>query len=160
VRAAIAAVDPALAVARVTTMREVVRDLSAPQRFSAAVLTAFAAGALLLAGIGLFGVLAFGVAQRRREIGVRVALGAGRGEVLGMIIRQGMVLVAIGLAIGLAGSLAAMRVMGSLLYETGVYDPLTFAVVPALLAAVSLAACYVPARRAAVVDPMVTLRSE
>jgi predicted permease len=160
VRAAIAAVDPALAIANVTTMREVVRDLSAPQRFSATVLTAFAAGALLLAGIGLFGVLAFGVAQRTREIGVRVALGAARSEVVGLIVKQGMLLVVIGLVIGLLGSLAATRVMRSLLYETDVYDPLTFAIVPALLAVVSLAACYVPARRAAIVDPMVTLRSE
>ena len=160
VRAAIAAVDPALAISNVRTMREVVRELSAPQRFSATVLTAFAAGALLLAGIGLFGVLAFGVAQRTREIGVRVALGAARTEVLGMVVKQGMLLVAIGLLIGLAGSLAATRVLRSLLYETDVYDPATFAIVPVLLALVSLAACYVPARRAAVVDPMVTLRSE
>ena len=160
VRAAIAAVDPALAIANVTTMREVVRDLSAPQRFSAMVLTAFAAGALLLAGIGLFGVLAFGVAQRTREIGVRVALGAARSEVVGLIVKQGMLLVAIGLVIGLAGSLAATRVMASLLYETDVYDPTTFAMVATLMAVVSLTACYVPARRAAVVDPMVTLRSE
>jgi ABC-type antimicrobial peptide transport system permease subunit len=160
VRAAIAAVDPALAIANVTTMRQVVRDLSAPQRFSATVLTAFAAGALLLAGIGLFGVLAFGVAQRTREIGVRVALGAARSEVVGLILKQGMLLVAVGLVIGLAGSLAATRVMRSLLYDTDVYDPMTFAVVPVLLAVVSLVACYVPARRAAIVDPMVTLRSE
>jgi putative ABC transport system permease protein len=153
-------VDPALAIANVTTMREVIRDLSAPQRFSATVLTAFAAGALLLAGIGLFGVLAFGVAQRTREIGVRVALGAARSEVVGLIVKRGMLLVVIGLVIGLLGSLAATRVMRSLLYETDVYDPLTFAIVPALLAVVSLAACYVPARRAAIVDPMVTLRSE
>jgi predicted permease len=159
-RAAIAALDPALAVTRVTTMREVVQEMSAPQRFSAAVLTAFAGGALLLAGIGLFGVLAFGVAQRTREIGVRVALGAARAAVLGMIVKQGMVLVGIGLVIGFAGSLAATRVLQSLLYETDVYDPLTFAIVPVLLALVSLVACYVPARRAAVVDPMVTLRSE
>ena len=160
VRAAIAAVDPELAISNVTTMREVVREMSAPQRFSAAVLTAFAGGALLLAGIGLFGVLAFGVAQRTREIGVRVALGAARSEVVGLIVKQGMLLVATGLVIGLAGSLAATRVMRSLLYETDVYDPITFAIVPVLLAVVSLAACYVPARRAAIVDPMVTLRSE
>ena len=160
VRAAIAAVDPALAVARVTTMREVIRDMSAPQRFSAAVLTGFAAGALLLAAIGLYGVLAFGVAQRTREIGVRLALGAARSEVLGLIVKQGMVLVAIGLVIGLAGSLAAAQLLRTLLYETEVYDPMTFAIVPVLLAIVSLAACYLPARRAAVVDPMVTLRTE
>jgi predicted permease len=160
VRGVINELDPALAVTDITTMSEVVRDLSAPQRFSAAVLTGFAAGALLLAAIGLFGVLAFGVAQRTREIGVRLALGAARAEVVGLIVKQGMVLVAMGLVIGLAGSLAAMRVLQSLLYETNVYDPLTFAMVPGLLAVVSLAACYLPARRAAVVDPMVTLRSE
>ena len=160
VRAAIAAVDPELAIANVTTMREVVGELSAPQRFSAAALTAFAGGALLLAAIGLYGVLAFGVAQRTREIGVRVALGAARAEVLGLILKRGMLLAGLGLVIGLAGALAATRVLQSLLYETEIYDPLTFAIVPLLLAAVSLAACYVPARRAAVVDPMVTLRSE
>ena len=160
VRAAIAAVDPALAVAKVTTMREVVRELSAPQRFSAAVLTGFAAGALMLAAIGLYGVLAFIVAQRTREIGVRLALGAARSEVLGLILRQGMLLVGVGLVIGLAGSLAAARVLRTLLFETNVYDPVTFAIVPVLLAVVALVACYVPARRASVVDPMVTLRAE
>jgi putative ABC transport system permease protein len=160
VRAAIAALDPALAVAKVTTMGEVVRELSAPQRFSAAVLTAFAGGALLLASIGLYGVLAFTVAQRTREIGVRLALGAPRGNVLSLILKQGMLLVAAGLAIGLAGSIGAARLLRSLLYETAIYDPLTFVVVPLLLAAVSLAACYLPARRAAVLDPLETLRSE
>jgi ABC-type antimicrobial peptide transport system permease subunit len=160
VRAAIAALDPALAVAKVTTMREVVGELSAPQRFSAAVLTAFAAGALLLASIGLYGVLAFTVAQRTREIGVRLALGAPRANVLSLILKQGMLLVTIGLAIGLAGSIGATRLLRSLLYETDIYDPLTFVVVPVLLATVSLAACYLPARRAAVLDPLVTLRSE
>ena len=124
-------------------------------------LTAFAAGALLLAGIGLYGVLAFGVAQRTREIGVRLALGAGR-DGSARPDRQ-------------AGHDARRRsdsrsgwpdrwprrgVLRSLLFETDVYDPITFAIVPVLLALVSLPACYVPARRAAVVDPMVTLRSE
>jgi predicted permease len=160
VRAAIAAIDPALAVAKVTTMREVVRELSAPQRFSATVLTGFAAGALLLAAIGLYGVLAFVVAQRTREIGVRLALGANRFEVLTLVLKQGMAFVAIGLAIGGAGSVAAARVLRTLLFETEVYDPVTFAIVPVLLALVSAAACYLPARRAAVVDPMVTLRAE
>jgi putative ABC transport system permease protein len=160
VRATIAAVDPALAIAKVTTMREVVGELLAPQRFSATVLTAFAVGALLLAAIGLYGVLAFGVAQRRREIGVRLALGAARGDVLGLILKQGMRLVAVGLAIGLAGALAAARLLRALLYQTDVYDPLTFALVPIVLAIVSVAACYVPARRAAIVDPLVTLRAE
>jgi putative ABC transport system permease protein len=160
VRAAIGALDPALAVAKVTTMGEVVRELSAPQRFSATVLTGFAGGALLLAAVGLYGVLAFVVAQRTREIGVRVALGAARAQVLGLILKQGMVLVGVGLLMGLAGSLAAARVLRTLLFETDVYDPATFAIVPVLLAVVAFAACYLPARRAAVLDPLVTLRSE
>jgi len=160
IRAIVASIDPALALAKVTTMREVVREMSAPQRFSATVLGGFAAGALLLAAIGLYGVLAFAVAQRTREIGVRVALGAARSEVLGLILKQGMVLVGAGLVIGLAGSLAAVRVLRTLLFETEVYDAATFAIVPVLLGAVALVACYVPARRAAVVDPVVTLRAE
>jgi putative ABC transport system permease protein len=160
VRAAISALDPALAVAKVTTMRDVMRELSAPQRFSAAMLTAFAAGALLLAGIGLYGVLAFAVAQRTREIGVRLALGAPRANVLSLILKQGMTLVVIGLGIGLAGAIGLTRLLRSLLYDTDVYDPVTFTLVPIVLAMVSLAACYLPARRAAILDPLVTLRSE
>jgi putative ABC transport system permease protein len=160
VRGAIAAIDPALAVAQVTTMGEVVGEASAPQRFSAAALTAFAGGALLLAAIGLYGVLAFMVAQRAREIGVRLALGAPRGQVLALVVRRGMLLVAVGLLLGLASALGAARLLQSLLYETEAYDPLTFAAVPLLLAVVALAACYLPARRAAAVDPMVTLRAE
>jgi ABC-type antimicrobial peptide transport system permease subunit len=105
-------------------------------------------------------VLAFSVAQRRREIGVRLALGAGRGEVLALIVKQGMLLAGAGLAIGFVGSIAASRLLQSLLYETEVHDPITFAIVPVLLAIVSLAACYLPGRRATMVDPMVTLRSE
>jgi putative ABC transport system permease protein len=160
VRSAVAAIDPALAVSKVETMAEVMSNVSAPQRFSAMLLTAFAAGALLLAGIGLYGVLAFGVSQRTREIGVRLALGAGRREVLGLVVRQGMLLVGIGLLLGGAGAIAATRVMKALLFETNVYDPWTFAIVPILLALVSLAACYMPARRAGRVDPMVALRTE
>jgi ABC-type antimicrobial peptide transport system permease subunit len=160
VRTAIASIDPALAVTKVTTMREVVRELSAPQRFSATVMTGFAGGALLLAGIGLYGVLAFVVAQRTRELGVRLALGATRSEVLGLIMKRGMRLVGVGLVIGLAGSVAAARVLRALLFETDIYDPATFTVVPLVLAAVSVVACYIPARRAAGVDPMATLRAE
>jgi predicted permease len=159
-RAAIAALDPALAVTDVTTLEQVVSDASAPKRFSALVLTAFAAGALLLAGIGLYGVLAFGVAQRRREIGVRLALGAEVSEVMQLILRQGMRLTAIGLVLGAIGSAAAARLLRSQLYDTAVYDVWTFAAVPVVLALVALLACYLPARRAAGVDPMVALRVE
>ena len=117
-RGAIAAIDPALAVADVTTMSQVMADAAAPQRFSTVVLSAFAGGALLLAAIGLYGTLAFGVTQRTREIGVRVALGAPPGQVLALVVRRGMLLVGCGLLIGLAGALAAARLLDSLLFET------------------------------------------
>jgi predicted permease len=157
-RAAVAAVDPALAIARVETLQQVIDDASAPQRFSATVLATFAGGALLLAAIGLYGVLAFGVSQRTREIGVRLALGAPRREVLSLIVREGMLLTGVGLAIGAAGALAAVRLLRALLYETEVYDPWTFIGVPVLLATVALAACFLPAHRASRVDPMLALR--
>jgi predicted permease len=160
VRRVLAGVDPALAVAKVTTMADVVSEASAPQRLSAAALTGFAVGALLLAAIGLYGVLAFVVAQRTREIGVRLALGAERSQVLALVLRRGMRLVVLGLLLGLPSALVTARLLASLLYETRAFDPLTFATVPALLAAVSLFACYLPARRAAAVDPAVTLRAE
>jgi putative ABC transport system permease protein len=159
-RQVIRSVDPALAVSDVITMEQVLGEASAPQRFSATVLAGFAAGALLLASIGLYGVLAFSVGQRTREIGVRLALGADRGEVIGLVLRQGMTLVGIGLVLGAAGAAAAGRLMTSLLYQTGTYDRITYATVPALLAIVSLIACYLPARRAASVAPIVALRAE
>ncbi len=159
-RAAVASLDPALAVSDVTTMTRVVDDASAPQRFSAIVLTTFAAGALLLAGIGLYGVLAFGVAQRTREIGVRLALGARRSEVIGLVVRQGMTLAAIGLVLGGVAGLAATRLMRSLLFDTNARDPWTFASVPVVIATVAFLACYLPARRASRVDPMAALRTE
>ena len=160
VRAVIAGVDPSLAVATVTTMAEVVGEASAPQRFTTATLTGFAAGALMLAAIGLYGVLTFVVSDRTREMGVRLALGARRAQVLGLVVKRGMLLVGIGLAAGLVVALGAARLLRSLLYETEVYDPATFGAVSIVLALVSFAACYLPARRAATVDPMVTLRSE
>jgi putative ABC transport system permease protein len=160
VRRVIAGIDPALAATRVTTMAAVVDEASAPQRLSVAALAGFAAGALLLAAIGLYGVLAFLVARQTREIGVRMALGAERGQVLALVVGRGMRLVTIGLVLGLASALGAARLLRSLLYETESWDPLTFVTVPLLLAVVSLCACYLPARRAATVDPVVTLRAE
>ncbi len=159
-RAAIATLDPALAVAEVTTMAQVMADASAPQRFSTVLLGAFASGALLLAAIGLYGMLAFGVAQRTREIGVRLALGATRQEVLGLVVRQGMTLTLAGLALGTAGATGASRLLRGLLYQTAPFDVLTFASVPGVLATVALIACYLPARRAAGIEPMAALRVE
>jgi putative ABC transport system permease protein len=160
IRQAIAATDPALAVSDVETIRQAIDDASAPQRFSAMVLAGFAAGALLLAAIGLYGVLAFSVSQRTREIGVRLALGADRAGVIRLVVRQGMTLVASGLVLGAAGAIAAGRVMTSLLYETEWYDAATFASVLLLLIVVSLIACFLPARRAASTQPIAALRAE
>lgn len=159
-RSAIAALDPALAVAEVTTIAQVMADASAPQRFSTVLLAAFAAGALLLAAIGLYGMLAFGVTRRTREIGVRLALGATRREVLALVVRQGMALTLAGLGLGIAGALAATRLMRGLLYEIQPVDPVTFVAVPGILTVVALLACYLPARRAASVEPMAALRAE
>jgi putative ABC transport system permease protein len=132
----------------------------AQRRFSMALLGIFSAVALILAALGIYGVLAYSVAQRTREIGVRMALGARTGAVASMVVRDALGVVAIGLAIGIAGALALTRVLASLLYDISPTDPLTFAGVACVLGAVALAASYLPARRAARVDPIVALRNE
>lgn len=116
--------------------------------------------ALLLGAVGLYGVIAYSVSQRTRELGARMALGAQRGDVMSLVLGEGMSVILIGLAIGLAGSVALTRILSSFLVGVTATDPLTFAGVAVLLALVVLAACYTPARRAVRVDPMVALRCE
>jgi predicted permease len=141
-------------------LREAISFVMLPAKFAAAVFGLFGVLALGLASVGLYGVMSYAVAQRTREIGIRIALGAQRGHVLRLAVRRGLVLTLIGLGIGLALSLASTRVLSALLYEIGTTDPVTFFVVPILLTAVALLACYIPARRAAKVDPMTALRYE
>ncbi|UCD74300.1 MAG: ABC transporter permease [Phycisphaerales bacterium] len=131
-----------------------------PARLSAALCSLFGGLALLLAVIGLYGVMSYMVSQRTHEIGVRMAIGAGRGEVIRLVLRQGLTLTLIGIVLGLAVALGCTRVLSTLLYGVSPYDPLTFAAIAFLLLAVALLACYIPARRAARVDPMIALRYE
>jgi predicted permease len=160
VREQLRALDPNLPVADVRTLEEQF-DLSLlPARVAAWTLGGFGLLALALAAIGIYGVVSYTVAQRTREIGVRMALGAGRSDVLRLVLGEGLSVVGVGLALGLALSFAVTRVLGGFLYGVTASDPLTFAGVPALLAAIALAAGYLPARRAAGVDPMVALRHE
>jgi putative ABC transport system permease protein len=159
-RQALAAVDPNLALSRITTMEQRVASTLARPRVNALLLAAFAATALVLAALGIYGVIAYSVVQRTRELGIRVALGARAEDVLGMVMRQGLTPVLIGLAIGLAAAATGSRVLRSLLYGVAPTDLGTYAAVALFLAAVAAAASYVPARRAARSDPMTALREE
>lgn len=160
IRQKIHELDSELALANVRTMDEWVSNSAAQPRLNARLLTIFSAMALLIAAIGIYAVLAYSVTQRTREIGLRLALGAERGRVLRLVVGEGMKLGLIGIACGLLVSLAVGRVMSSLVYGVPIHDPATFATVAAALATVALAACFIPARRAAKVDPMVALRYE
>jgi predicted permease len=142
------------------TMPEVINDSTATRRFSAILLGAFAIVALLLSGVGIYGVISYLIGQRTHEIGIRMALGAQQSKVLRQVLGEGLKLAITGAAIGLAAAFGLTRLMASLLYGVSPTDPLTFGAVAALLVTVALAACYVPARRAAAVDPMVALRHE
>jgi putative ABC transport system permease protein len=145
---------------RAQTMTQSIAETLARRKFSTLLLAIFGGAALLLALIGVYGVTAYSVSQRTHEIGIRKALGAQAGDVLFMVVRQGLLLTLAGVVIGLAGAFALTRWMESLLFGVHPADPLTFAVVPVLVAGVAILAAYLPARRAAKVDPMIALRYE
>jgi ABC-type antimicrobial peptide transport system permease subunit len=159
-RAAVRELDRDLPAATVQTMDEIIARSVAERRFLVVLLGAFAAVALALASIGIYGVVSNSVAQRTHEIGVRMALGATRGDVLRLVVSQGMRPALCGLALGLLAALALTRAMRGLLFGVGARDPVTFTAAALLLAAVAVAACYLPARRATKVDPMAALRYE
>ncbi|HEY4425672.1 MAG TPA: FtsX-like permease family protein, partial [Pyrinomonadaceae bacterium] len=160
VREQIRALNANLPIADVQTLREQLELTLLPSRIAAWTLGSFGALALVLAGIGIYGVVSYGAAQRTREIGVRMALGAKEKDVLRLVLGDGLIVIGAGLAIGLLLAAAATRVIASFLYGVGATDPLTFIAVPLLLGGVALLASYIPARRAVKVDPLVALRYE
>ncbi|MFI5235728.1 MAG: ABC transporter permease [Gemmatimonadales bacterium] len=160
VRAAVKGVDADLPLAGVKTMDELIEQSTGSRRFAMILLGGFALLALVLASIGLYGVMSYTVTQRTRELGVRLALGANAGDVLGLVLGQGVRLALAGVGIGLVAAFGVTRVMQSLLFNLSPTDPLTFVAIPLILVSVALLASYLPARRATQVDPMVALRAE
>jgi putative ABC transport system permease protein len=151
------ALDKDQPIYNVRTMDDVVSNSLGTRRVSMQLFAVFACAALLLAALGIYGVMAYSVTQRTQEIGIRMALGAQRSDVLALVIRQGMTLTVTGVMVGLAGAFALTRLMANLLFGVAATDPLTFVVIPLLLLFVALVACYLPARRAARLDPTIAL---
>ena len=160
IKARIAELDPSQPVTRVRTLEQVVERASGPQRLLAELLSAFAAAALLLAALGIYGVVAYTVGRREREIGVRMALGARAFDVLSMVLREGLRLSLIGVACGLAAALELARLLASFLYGVSATDPLTYALVAVALSLTAALASLLPALRATRVDPAISLRAE
>jgi predicted permease len=159
-RDVVRSLDPQLPVYEARPLEDIVRESIAERRFYALLLATFAALALVLAAVGIYGVIAYAVQQRRRELGIRIALGASREKVIGMVIRQALTLTLIGVAAGLMTAVALMRVLQGQLFSVTTTDPLTFVMVAMILVGVALLACLVPARRALAVDPASAMRAE
>jgi putative ABC transport system permease protein len=159
-RGAVSAVDPDVPVYAVRTLEDLVSERNAQRRLAVVLLSIFAAIALALAAIGIYGVMSYAVAQRTQEIGIRLALGAHRRDILSMVLRHGLGLALAGVAVGLLTAFGLARLVASLLFRVSATDPPTFSLVPLLLIAVAMLACYLPARRATRVDPLVSLRYE
>jgi putative ABC transport system permease protein len=160
VRSVLRNVDQNQPAQSISTMEDIVAGTTTEPRFQTRLLAVFAMLALTLAAIGVYGVLAYSVSERTHEIGIRMALGAGKGNVMGMVLRNSLILAAAGVSLGTAGALIVTRVLGRFLFEVKPTDPATFAVVALLLAAIALLAGCIPARRATKVDPVVALRFE
>jgi ABC-type antimicrobial peptide transport system permease subunit len=159
-RAAVREIDASLPIVKMRSMEEVFEDSVERPRLLALLLVVFAGLALLLAAVGTYGILSYIVSERRQEIGIRMALGADRGTVLAMVLRQGLLLTGVGLAAGFAGSLLLTRALASLLFNIRPNDPATLAGVAGLIAVVAFFACFIPARHATRVDPLIVLREE
>jgi predicted permease len=156
----IQSVDSQLAASKIRTMDQVISESTARQNFNMLLLTIFAGLALLLAAIGIYGLMSYTVEQRTQELGIRMALGASRGDMLKLVVRQGMLLTGIGLAVGLSASLGLNRLLANLLFGVKTTDPVTYAAVAIILISVAFLATYIPARRATKIDPVVALRYE
>jgi ABC-type antimicrobial peptide transport system permease subunit len=153
-------VDNQLATSKIRTMDQVVSESTARQNFNMLLLSIFAGLALLLAAIGIYGLMSYTVEQRTQELGIRMALGASRGDMLKLVVRQGMLLAGIGVVIGLAASFGLNRLLANLLFGVKTTDPTTYVAVAVILVSVALLATYIPARRATKIDPLVALRYE
>jgi putative ABC transport system permease protein len=160
IRSAVLQIDKEQPIANIRTLDQILSTSIAQQRFSMLLLGVFAAVAMLLAAVGIYGVLSYSVTQRTHEVGIRMALGAGRREVLRLVIGHGMLLTLIGVAAGLVAAFALTRLMSTLLFNVSPTDPATFGLIALSLVTVALLACWIPARRATKVDPMVALRNE
>jgi putative ABC transport system permease protein len=160
IRQEVWALDRNVPITSVRTMEQILATDTAQPRFNTILLGIFATVALVLAGVGIYGVLSYSVTQRTHEIGIRIALGARSRDVLHLVVRQGMRLVLLGVALGLVASFGLTRLMSKLLFGVGATDPLTFVGIALLLMSVALLACYIPARRATKVDPLAALRHE
>jgi putative ABC transport system permease protein len=158
IRKAVLGIDPLLALSNVSTIEHAIDDSQAMSRFTTWLLVLLGATGLVLAAVGVYGVIAYVVAQRTHELGVRMALGASGGAVQWMVVRQGLTLAGAGVVLGVLASLAAARTLQSMVFDITPHDPTTFVVVSGLLAVVAVVASYVPARRATRIDPLVALR--
>jgi putative ABC transport system permease protein len=160
IREQVRALDTELPLYKARDMRDYIEASVAQRRFTSLLVSVFAAAGLLLATVGLFGLISYSVEQRRNEIGIRVAVGAERSDIIAMVLRNGVSLALAGIVVGLAGTLAISRVLKNQLFGVSATDPLTFIGVSLGLIAVAVAACYIPAWRAANADPLIALRNE